>query len=650
LTDRARSSDATPIDGRGLLDRVGIPLAIACAALAYLLPLRAYGVTVSDDGWYLEPVLRMREGAVLYRDVWTFYAPLPYHLFEALFAATGPSILAARTLFACAIAATAALTYRLARRGAPPSIAWLPGAVFALVPGPWPKAFLGLCTAAFFVALARALEKPLARRFAVLGLVAGLTLATRQDLGVAQLGILLVAAPLPALFPRGFDRSAPRSRLYDAFAPVAAGLAAWALVLAPIVAYYASRGALDDLVQAVFVTAATQPGAFPPAVPILLGFDAGEGFGVALMMLLPPILYACFAIAVAARVRRDGVGTRSVLEGALLAYAVVTLAQAYYPVLLVRLLQSAVPFYVLTTWAIAAQWARVSPSLRIATSTAASVAAATWVGFVLFGLRAVHPSDLYTGSARMLHYDAPLRVLGDELQVGWGQAEEARLVAGYYATHTQPGEPTLVVPTHPLYWAIVDRPNPTRYLADHAHGHFVMTAAQKHEEAERLRASGARIALAEQAWYAATEPADPLRTLLQDEFRPVRSYVSMVILERDDSADARTLGAILRRTFLGRPTRADLDALRARVERAPDEPLPWKLLGALASSAGETDEALAAYRRAAALDPSDASALERAAALAIDANRRAEAAADLERARRIRESPTLRRLQERITE
>jgi hypothetical protein len=223
-------------------DRVGIPLAIAGGALAYLLPLRAYGITVSDDGWYLEPVLRMREGAVLYRDVWTFYAPLPHHLFEALFESTGASILAARTLLAVAIAATAALSYRLARRGAPASIAWLPGAVFALVPGPWPKAFLGLCTAAFFVALARALERPLARRFAALGLVAGLTLATRQDLGVAQLAILLVAAPLPALFPRGFNRSAPRSRLYAAFVPAAAGLAAWALVLVPIAAYYASRG------------------------------------------------------------------------------------------------------------------------------------------------------------------------------------------------------------------------------------------------------------------------------------------------------------------------------------------------------------------------------------------------------------------------
>jgi tetratricopeptide (TPR) repeat protein len=269
---------------------------------------------------------------------------------------------------------------------------------------------------------------------------------------------------------------------------------------------------------------------------------------------------------------------------------------------------------------------------------------------VLFGVRAVHPSDLYTGSARVLRYDAPLSVLGDEFRVGWGQAEEARLVAGYYATHTKPGEPTLVVPTHPLYWAIVDRPNPTRYLADHAHGHFVMTAAQKRDEADRLRASGARVVLAEQAWYSASEPADPLRTLLHDEFRPVRSYVSMVILERNDSADGRALGAILRRTVLGRPTSADLDALRAQVEQAPDEPLPWKLLGALASSAGETDEALSAYRRAAALDPSDASALERAAALAIDADRRAEAAADLQRARNVRESPTILRLEARLTD
>jgi len=185
------------------VDRIVVIL-LAVAAGAYLLPLRRFGVAISDDGWYLFPVVRMLDGAILYRDVWTYYPPLEHHLLVWWFGVTGTSIVAARTLLALLLVATVVLTYRLARRFAPVALAWLPAAVYGLVPGPWVKVFFGLCTVGFFVALARALERPGAVRFALLGAIAGASLATRQDIGAAQIVIALVAAPIPALFPRGF--------------------------------------------------------------------------------------------------------------------------------------------------------------------------------------------------------------------------------------------------------------------------------------------------------------------------------------------------------------------------------------------------------------------------------------------------------------
>src|SRR5262249_11076382 len=122
------------------LDRA-IALGLAIGAVLYLFPLRAYGISASDDGWWLAPVQRMRAGEILYRDVSTSYAPLSLHAFAWLFDATGPSFLAARVLMMAEIVAAAVLAYAFARRFAPPWIACLPAAVYVLAPGPWHKSF-----------------------------------------------------------------------------------------------------------------------------------------------------------------------------------------------------------------------------------------------------------------------------------------------------------------------------------------------------------------------------------------------------------------------------------------------------------------------------------------------------------------------------
>ena len=41
-----------------------LPAILFLGALAYLLPLRAHGLSMNDDGWWLQAVLRMRAGEV----------------------------------------------------------------------------------------------------------------------------------------------------------------------------------------------------------------------------------------------------------------------------------------------------------------------------------------------------------------------------------------------------------------------------------------------------------------------------------------------------------------------------------------------------------------------------------------------------------
>lgn len=382
-------------EGSSRIDRVA-PWGLAAFAVLALWPLRRYGLMLLDDGWYLQPVMRMLDGEVLYRDVWTFYAPGIHHVLAWLFDVTGgPSILTARTLWMALIAASAALLYRFARRFAPPWLAALPALTYVLVPGPWHNAYYATLALAFFVLLARAFERAGTARFAALGACAGVALVTRQDLGLASLGIALVAAPLPALFPAGFGRNGARSpRLAAVW--IGALLGAFAIPVAATAIYYATHDALPPLLDATFARAFAQADAHAPALGSALALlsparfaRAGEGRFVGALMLLPLAISPAFAVVLARRVLRDGITREHALLGALLGFAVATLSQAYRPMLLLRFLQCTVPFYLLTTIAVAQgmTWLRARGAATGAWALAAGVfaGAALLVGQVVFG-------------------------------------------------------------------------------------------------------------------------------------------------------------------------------------------------------------------------------------------------------------------------
>jgi len=628
-----------------------IAAALAIGAALYLLALRGYGLMLLDDGWVLQPVARMLRGEILYRDVWTFYAPGIHHLLAWLFAWTGFSLLAARTLYAACIVLSVVMTYRVARRFAPPPLAWIPAAVYGLAPGPWHKAYFGTLSLGCFLLLARALEAPRASRFAALGALAGVALVTRQDVGLLALAIALVAAWLPSLWPDRFGNAEPRSIAAGARAS-AAVLGAFAVPVGATAAYYASHQALGPLLDAVFGAAFGQAGAHPDVLGSMLRpatfAMAPEGRGVGTILLLPLLLYPLSALLLLRALRRDGITPATALRGAILGFATATLTQAYYPMLLLRFLQSALPFYLLATIAASdlsrALRARGAAALP---GVALGAAGAALVGLVCFGFPQI-PQPIYTGSLRMLRYHEPVAIGSETVLESFALADEVRLVRAFYQANAPADQPTAGFPDLPTYNLLLDRPNPTAWIGEHSRGNFVLSVERKQREAERLLASDARFVLVRQQWYARPGVRDPMLEMLRAEFRPVRGYGTVLILERGTDPAWQEFGARLRRTLVTAPVPADLVPWQRFAEEHPDEPLAWRMLGLTRQATGNPVLAVDALHRAADLDPADATPLESAAQLLARMGKQGQAVADLRRARAIRDSATIRTLSEQL--
>jgi cytochrome c-type biogenesis protein CcmH/NrfG len=135
-----------------------------------------------------------------------------------------------------------------------------------------------------------------------------------------------------------------------------------------------------------------------------------------------------------------------------------------------------------------------------------------------------------------------------------------------------------------------------------------MSAAAKRHEMERLLASDTRYALVSRSWWLQREdPERPILTALVAAFRPVRSYGSLMILERGSDRGER---ALCQRVLFRRPGPNDERRLREWIARRPDEPLPWELLGRIQLAAGRWDEAASALDTANRLDPENPRPLE----------------------------------------
>jgi hypothetical protein len=244
-----------PRDDR--IDRLDVTtsLVLAAAVVFYLTSL-PHHLGVADESFYLNHARRIREGDVLYRDIFYYVTPVSYWLMAALFWLFGTDIAVARAATAALHAGTAVLVYLTCRRLAVARPLALSAGVaeVALCQSAWPYASYHwpatlLMTAILFAVVRRSWTGA-TRPAIVPGLLLG-ALATVQQQKAASMAIGLAAFfVLDAALARRYGAAARWPTAGRQLCWAAAGAALVVLpVLAAVVATAGFAPPFDQLVR-----------------------------------------------------------------------------------------------------------------------------------------------------------------------------------------------------------------------------------------------------------------------------------------------------------------------------------------------------------------------------------------------------------------
>lgn len=246
------------------LDR-GFIAAIAAVGLVYYASYYDRGLNLLDEGYLIDPVMRVLRGELPYRDFHHFYAPGSFYLFAWIFSLTGPDLLVVRAVFALMHVLTAVLTYLCVRRHATPLVSLAFGLVMVAMPAVWHKAFFLLFPVLVTWLAFRYLDRPSVVRALFVGLSSGVAFIFRQDAGVYTVAAFTILAAWLWL------AEARRDMPYHA-AWFLLGVAA---AVAPLCIFFAYHGALGAMLGDLLFSgqAGTKANSlpFPPVLPLWAG-------------------------------------------------------------------------------------------------------------------------------------------------------------------------------------------------------------------------------------------------------------------------------------------------------------------------------------------------------------------------------------------
>ena len=249
------SSDVRPAAVRLTRADALIAAALALLTLAVSLYFAPRGfhhgfVDIGHDGYQLREVLDLAGGGVVFRDTFDQYGPLGGYLNTIGFLTLGRRLLAIKQFIAGWYAVTAVVLFVIARQwlrrglAAFSVLAWLGLAPFAnhgvMIS---PQAYALLFQAVGMLIAVRTADFR-AARFLTIGLLAGLSWAVKQSVGV-----LFLAAIVAWLLVRLVRPTAPRAGVWAATAAVCAGFAA--VVGASLALLYVNGAAGDWYLQTI---------------------------------------------------------------------------------------------------------------------------------------------------------------------------------------------------------------------------------------------------------------------------------------------------------------------------------------------------------------------------------------------------------------
>lgn len=129
-----------------------IVITFVVLSLCYYLSYYDRGLNLLDEGYLLDPIMRVYRGELPYRDFHHFYSPAGFYLFSFLFKLTGANLLAVRLFWVVIHVVSVVFFYLSSRKISNSVLACLATVTFIAAPGVWHKSFF--CIFPYFIKLA----------------------------------------------------------------------------------------------------------------------------------------------------------------------------------------------------------------------------------------------------------------------------------------------------------------------------------------------------------------------------------------------------------------------------------------------------------------------------------------------------------------
>jgi len=453
---------------------LAIGLVLAAVTLTVWLPLVRWNVFTGDEGYLSYGVQRVIEGQLPYRDFQRNHAPGVYYMLVPIFRTFGASLIVTRVFCLVLLAVAGVATYLVARAVTPRWAACLAALQCVLMPPPMHKTYVPLMVLAG-LALCAGLSRGTWGRWktALAGMGIGAIALLRQDVACYTFLIASMSVALVQIVGREKAAATPLGRRLVKAGILCAALAAGVGVIwAPVLAFFAAKGALADIIRQVLLGGLrdhmemTLP--FPPiskvyarGIPLGGRLDASLFYFPAAMIAVGVIIVLLAVVRKKARHKHFLIAQWTAM--ALLMHTLIMLRTDSYHVKQVLAAPSFI-FACLAGAAAAGLWSvRRSPlgMLRRAPAFLLSALIVLWGAGIT--ARAVRSDILVTRASlkKALMLDEPrARLLLDR-----AQKQNFEELFRTIRQMTGPDEPIFVAPYNSVLYFVAQRRNPTRYDA-----------------------------------------------------------------------------------------------------------------------------------------------------------------------------------------
>jgi len=251
-----------------------VAIVLLLCSLGYFLSYYNYGISLTDEGFRVNPAMRILQGEVIYKDFWRSYPPGMFYLLAFLFWLFGPNLLIMRLLWVILLSLKAVIIYSLSKRIMPIGFAILSVLLITIVPGPWHKTFFSFFTLLNLWVIVNYLEKGNLKWLIVSGVTIGMSILFRQDVGVFGLMTMVVSIVMKNIF--SFSQLSQLSRFSQlvrkSIKEIGGFLVPFVLILIPMIIYLYLNTALKPMFNQVFLKCPSDTIKYAYSFPSLLQF------------------------------------------------------------------------------------------------------------------------------------------------------------------------------------------------------------------------------------------------------------------------------------------------------------------------------------------------------------------------------------------